>query len=297
MKRQIVNTRALTSLLLVWMFLVLLVSGVVLYLAPPGRIAHWTHWRLLGLTKEAWQAVHTVSSLVFVVGGLLHLLKFNWGAVTSYLRRSRQGHPAFFGSVIASAAIAAVVIVGTVAEVPPFVSVMDLGREASASWAEPAEGPPVPHLEEASLTDVAHRFGIEPAEAVRHLAARGVEVTDPSASLRQIAERARTSPAHLYRILTAAIPESATAGTRGPMATIQPLRSGWGRLRLAEAAARLGITPDEAVRRLRAAGIEATRNERVREVAERAGISPLELVRRLAPGTGDAEVAPGPSTR
>ena len=46
------NFRALTSLTLLWMFLALLVSGVVLYIAPPGRIAHWTDWALLGLTKE-----------------------------------------------------------------------------------------------------------------------------------------------------------------------------------------------------------------------------------------------------
>ena len=48
-----------TSFFILLSFVVLLLSGVVLYVAPPGRIANWTQWQF-GLDKEQWQALHTV---------------------------------------------------------------------------------------------------------------------------------------------------------------------------------------------------------------------------------------------
>ena len=68
--------KTFTSFILAWSFLALIISGAVLYVAPAGRIANWTRWQLIILTKEQWQAVHTLAAIVFLIGGLFHLLKF-----------------------------------------------------------------------------------------------------------------------------------------------------------------------------------------------------------------------------
>ena len=39
--------RAMTSVLLTCSFAMLLVSGYVLFIAPPGRIANWNGWKAL----------------------------------------------------------------------------------------------------------------------------------------------------------------------------------------------------------------------------------------------------------
>ena len=57
------------------LFLMLILSGTMLYVSPPGRVAHWTGWTLLGGSKEQWGAVHSLMALVFLIGGLFHLLK------------------------------------------------------------------------------------------------------------------------------------------------------------------------------------------------------------------------------
>lgn len=44
--------RAFVSLYITWSALILLISGVILYIAPAGRIAKWTHISLLGLEKK-----------------------------------------------------------------------------------------------------------------------------------------------------------------------------------------------------------------------------------------------------
>ncbi len=40
-------------------FLVISVSGVVLYIAPPGRVARWVDWELWRMSLGDWQALHT----------------------------------------------------------------------------------------------------------------------------------------------------------------------------------------------------------------------------------------------
>ena len=71
------HTRAFVSLLLTCSFFVLLVTGIVLYITPQGRVAHWTGWTIAGLGKEQWSAVHIVISLLFLTSAALHLY-FNW---------------------------------------------------------------------------------------------------------------------------------------------------------------------------------------------------------------------------
>lgn len=44
------NLRRLTSLTALTSFVLLLVTSVVVYLAPQGRVAYWADWRLWGLS-------------------------------------------------------------------------------------------------------------------------------------------------------------------------------------------------------------------------------------------------------
>jgi len=45
------------------------VGAIVLYVAPPGRIANWSVWQLLLLSKAQWQAVHTTRRAPVPRGG------------------------------------------------------------------------------------------------------------------------------------------------------------------------------------------------------------------------------------
>jgi hypothetical protein len=47
-------------------FLALAISGAVLWVSPPGRIANWTDWAMLGLRKSEWIDLHIWFALLFV---------------------------------------------------------------------------------------------------------------------------------------------------------------------------------------------------------------------------------------
>ncbi|MBE0460642.1 MAG: DUF4405 domain-containing protein, partial [Candidatus Aminicenantes bacterium] len=67
MGRGILKFRAFISLSILWSFLVEAISGIVLYITPVGRVANWTNWKFLGLTKQNWEAIHTIFGYVFLL--------------------------------------------------------------------------------------------------------------------------------------------------------------------------------------------------------------------------------------
>jgi hypothetical protein len=55
---RLLNLRGLITLLTALAYSVMAISGVMLYLAPRGRVANWTGRSLLGLGKEPWSDLH-----------------------------------------------------------------------------------------------------------------------------------------------------------------------------------------------------------------------------------------------
>ena len=83
--------RAFVTFYVVLSFLVIAVTGIVLFITPPGRIANWSDWRLLGFSKSQWQTVHTIFSFIFVVAASFHLF-FNWRVILGYMaKRIHEG--------------------------------------------------------------------------------------------------------------------------------------------------------------------------------------------------------------
>lgn len=99
------NVQKITSLTLLLSFVLLAVTSVVLYVVPEGRVAYWSDWRWLGLSKTQWGAVHINSGFLFLAAGFVHLW-CNWRAVVAYLknkaRKLRIVTPAFTAALATS---------------------------------------------------------------------------------------------------------------------------------------------------------------------------------------------------
>lgn len=85
------SSRSLIAFLVTWAFIVLTVTGVVLYVVPQGRVAYWVHWSLSGMEKEQWGWVHMIFGGVFIITGFLHLF-YNWAPLKKYFADRVQGH-------------------------------------------------------------------------------------------------------------------------------------------------------------------------------------------------------------
>jgi uncharacterized membrane protein len=70
--------RKTTSLTTLLSFILLLVTSIIMYVTPQGKIAFWANWEIAGLNKEQWGALHTNLGILFVAAGLVHTV-LNWG--------------------------------------------------------------------------------------------------------------------------------------------------------------------------------------------------------------------------
>ena len=73
MKQTKWSGRAFTSLLSLVSFIILSLTGIILYVEPHGRVAYWTKWRFLGLEKDQFGSIHVLASLLFLIAGGFHL--------------------------------------------------------------------------------------------------------------------------------------------------------------------------------------------------------------------------------
>ena len=63
--------RRITSLTASVAFLLMLLTSIILYIVPQGRVAYWADWRLWGLTKTDWGNIHINMGLLFLIALLL----------------------------------------------------------------------------------------------------------------------------------------------------------------------------------------------------------------------------------
>jgi len=263
--------RGFISLLLALSFVVSVVSGAVLFIAPPGRIAHWTNWKLWGLTKEGWETVHTIFALLLLITGILHLLWFNWGAFWGYVKRKAERGIKLKRELALSVILSAFILVGAIVSVPPFSSLMDLGEKIKGMWEEAKKPPPIPHAELMPLEELLQKLSIPFEDALKKLEASGIKVKDKRAIVKDIARENGLSPLAIYEIITKDIEKQIPASGEG-----------YGRKTLKEVCEGLNIPLEAAISMLKERGIEASGDEKMREISSRYGMSPISIVNILA---------------
>ncbi|MBK8209235.1 MAG: DUF4405 domain-containing protein [Rhodospirillales bacterium] len=104
---------------------ILLISGIVLFIAPSGRIASATHWALLWLDKDGWVNLHNVFAILFVAGLIWHFV-FNWKPLRNYVINRATHHLNLKREMLAAAAVLLVLVVLVAQDLPPVDALTDL---------------------------------------------------------------------------------------------------------------------------------------------------------------------------
>ncbi|MBD3287680.1 DUF4405 domain-containing protein, partial [candidate division KSB1 bacterium] len=118
--------KSFTSLFVFLSFLMMTISGIILYFTPPGRVAHWSEWRFWALTKEQWQAQHTIFSLLFIIFAALHIY-YNWKVFIGYIKKQAQKGLNRKREIAWATVLTILVAILTQVNVPPFSTIMNWG--------------------------------------------------------------------------------------------------------------------------------------------------------------------------
>lgn len=279
--------RAFISVTTALSFVAMSITGVVLFVTPPGRIAHWTGWRIWALTKDQWAGLHIWFSLIFMIVAVLHLY-LNWRAFLSYFRT--RIHRAFALRAEWAAALLLCGVVGwaTLAEVKPFSSLLTWNEAIKHSWDTAAAQAPIPHAELMTLNELAERRPeLDAASMVRNLQAAGIEVESPDVVVSDLARRAGMTPMQLYAIATGqSIAPGAGRGGGGRGAGRQGQQLGgygMGRLTLRQYCDQQNLDLAKTVQDLRQKGFHAEADMTVREIAATGGVHPSAMRDVLQP--------------
>ncbi len=212
-KKQTWKWRSMVSFFLLFAGVVLFVSGVVLFIAPPGRIAN-AGWSLLGLDKGQWEAVHTVFGYLATAFAVFHLV-LNWKVLLNYLRdRARKVYRLKVEFLIALA-LALVVGLGAAQGWPPFSNMMDFGESLKLRWESSSSVVPTvvttEHEQSAgggnvagwgryTVADLCEQYNVPLDEGLARLASAGVPAQGTS-RVRTLADSSGLEPSAIVEII------------------------------------------------------------------------------------------------
>lgn len=257
--------RGVATFTLVMALALEVISGVVLYITPPGRYAHWTNWTLWGLSKEGWGAMHTIFGylLLIIIAGHLY---YNWRVIVAFVW-SKVRHTFNLKRELAVATVICLaVFLGTFWNVPPFSTVMNFGEKAKHSWEQ----------KDSSYARGRGRGFASSSVALAKEDGRKYTPNNVSgcsqSSVPFITENRGNGAQGKGK--NAFLPAAAHAET---MPSVQR-GGGLGRKTLDMVFSDYGIPMDEGLSRLKSQGIEAIATDTARDLADRSGKRPSEII-------------------
>ena len=267
-KKKKFSWRGWTTFVVTISFIVDTISGVILYIAPPGRIAHWTNWTVWGLDKEEWGAIHTIFGYVLLIIVGIHLYynwKIFWNFIWSKVRKALN----LKWELITATVLCLFLFLGALWNIPPFSSTMDLGEHFKQSWEEAKVEVPIAHAELLSLQELAEKIKVPVDQILHALKSRGYKVKNVQQILGDVAKENRTSPDKLYEVMKSEGVKPAVAGT------IEG--TGMGKKTLNAICSEKGLSLDDVLARLKQKGIKANPNDKLKDVASKLGKTPMEI--------------------
>lgn len=263
--------RSFITFYIIISFLIMSISGLILYFAPPGRVAYWTEWKFIALTKTNWQAIHTIFTFIFVAATVFHIY-FNWKVITSYIKSKINESMKRKRELVYSSTFGLLIMIFTITNVPPFSTVMDFGDDLSNSWATQETEPPVPHAELLTVSEFADIIKKPPGFIVKKLNENNIKVPNSSITIKELAANYNITPKRLYEIIQ-------DKNTYGSLSSL--LGSGLGRKSLSDVSKQFNIPIQDVLLRLKSKGIAASFENNIRDLALKHNISPVEVFKMI----------------
>ena len=263
------NLRRITSLTMLLSFLLCLLTSIILYIVPEGRIAYWSDWRLWGLSKTEWGNLHLNLGFLFLLTGLFHLF-YNWSVVTAYMKNKAREFKVFTASFNVALIVTLVVGFGTYWKIPPMSIVLNLGHSIKDAAAKKYGEPPYGHAELSPLASFCRKAEIDPVKAMELLTRAGIILDNNKQTVAAIAARNHITPRALFDIIKPAAAKVEAASVTFPDEPVP----GFGKKILSEICTEYNLQPALIVQGLARKNITARPEQTIRKIAEAADMDP-----------------------
>ena len=271
--------RKITSLTASLAFILMVLTSIVLYIVPQGRVAYWADWRIWGLTKSDWGNIHINLGLLFLLSLFLHIY-YNWKPLLSYLKDKTKRLKVFTPEFIVASMVTVAFIVGTYFLVPPFSLVITLNDSFKDAGAEKYGEPPYGHAELSSLKTFSKKMNLDLEKSLVLLRQAGYPVDNEEMSLEKIARRYSVPPQKIYDTIKPAsiTTNNLDAAKRALPETPPP---GTGNLTLADFCAQFNLNMKMVIRDLKQKGITPTEESTLKKIAADNRSNPIDVYENI----------------
>lgn len=274
--------RKITSLTAGLTFIAMVLTSVILYIVPQGRIAYWADWRFWGYSKEQWGNLHINTGILFLLALGLHIY-YNWTPILNYLKNKSKNIKVFTREFNAALALTLVCILGTHFEIPPFSSILAVSATIKDQAAEKYGEPPYGHAELSSLKTFAQKVGLDPYQSMEQIKAAGFIVEDESQTLADISKKNRVPPQQIYLAMKPKAGASNVpvipAGKAIKLPDSPP--PGTGNMTLADICTQFNLNIKIVIRELSKAGIQAEEGLAIKKIAENNQTGPMDIYEQI----------------
>ena len=192
-------------------FLIMLISGIILYIAPEGSLSRWIGWEVFNLTKSQWEQQHTIFSFLFVIFSVFHIFMINWSLLFSYFALEKKKLINIKELFIAFI-ITIIVFIGTYFNFSPFKNVINLGNKVSESYSVNANIPGIPDAEKLSVKEFSDKvFNISLQELEMILEENNLNLINKDISVNEFCKKNKITPQEFYLLLKTNISVSGNA--------------------------------------------------------------------------------------
>ncbi len=127
--------RKITSFVMLYSFIIMVLSGIMLFISPFGRLSMMIKWEMLGLDKMQWQALHLIFMLIFMVGGVIHIY-YNIKPIKNYLKGKSKKVVIFTSSHIMALVVTISLFYVTINHMEPFESFVKMNKSFNEYWTD-----------------------------------------------------------------------------------------------------------------------------------------------------------------
>lgn len=206
------NWQSFISIGLLFSFILMLFSGIILYIAPEGSLSRWIQWSVLNLSKKQWEHQHTVFSYMFIFFTVLHVFKINWMILISYFRQ-RNLKFRYFKEILVAFAITLLVFAGTALNWAPFSAVVKWGGNISDSHSKGVELLEVQDPEKLTLEQFANQvFNITYKNLADQVQTCNFENVTADTEVKEFCRKNNISPEEFYLKLKSELLLNAPSG-------------------------------------------------------------------------------------
>jgi len=268
-----ISVRKIVSLTLLISLVLCILTSLILYIVPHGRVAYWADWRLWGLSKTQWSALHLNLGVLLLVAAGFHLY-YNWKPITAYLKNKAKHIRVFTLNFNIALLIAVLFTLGTLFEVPPMSTIVNFSEAIKDAASRKYGEPPYGHAELSSLKMLTRKEGLDLERSIDLLKQAGIRFQSSQQTIEAIAEENHLIPKNVYDMIKPAKIVSRTAdGSALPDAP----PPGFGRRTLDQVCTEFNLGMSDILHVFSEKGIAAEPAQTIKEIAAGNRMEPMAI--------------------